>query len=152
MRNDVVQLAVMALALVLGAAAEELLPNFLGVGFPVLLMAAQYEASRRKGVLPALLFAVAAGAMEDAISSLPYLTSIGYFVLSAVAMRWARLPEAAMALVYPVFQIWLYLWLPLEGGIFSRLLLSIPIGLLTGLAVWAALGWAERRAAVDEQG
>ena len=152
MRNDVVQLAVMALALVLGAAAEELLPNFLGVGFPILLMAAQFEASRRKGVLPALLFAGAAGAMEDAISSLPYLTSIGYFVLSAVAMRWVRLPEAAMALVYPVFQIWLYLWLPLEGGVFSRLLLSIPIGLLTGLAVWSVLGWTERRAAVDEQG
>ena len=39
MKNEVVQLLVALAALTFGASAEEMLPKFAGVGFPVLLMA-----------------------------------------------------------------------------------------------------------------
>ena len=153
MRSDFIQLAVMALVIVFGGAAEELLPRFLGVGFPVLLAASQWFAARRGGAIQVLLFALAAGATEDALSSLPAMTGIGFFLLWAVAVRWACLPRGAMLLAYPIFQIWLYLWVAgLQGGIFNRLLLALPLGLVTELAAGAALAWLAGKAAVDEQG
>lgn len=143
----------MTIVLVVGGAAEELLPQFLGVGFPILLAAAQGIAVRRIGSLQAMLFAIAAGAMEDALSSLPAMTGIGFFLLWAVVTRWARLPRGAMLLAYPIFQVWLYLWVAgLQGGIFNRLLLALPIGLATEFGVGVALDWVARKAAIDEQG
>ena len=143
----------MALVLVFGGAAEELLPRFLGVGFPVLLAASQWFAVRRCGAIQPLLFALAAGAMEDALSSLPAMTGSGFFVLWAAAVRWVRLPRGAMLLAYPIFQVWLYLWVAgLQGGIFNRLLLALPLGLATEFAAGAALVWVAGKAAIDEQG
>ena len=37
------------------------------------------------------------------------------------------------------------------GGIFNRILLSFPIGLLTAFAVEVILTWASRKAAIDER-
>jgi len=149
--SEAIQLTIMALALVLGGAAEELLPNWLGVGFPVLLAASHHFSMRRSGAIPALLFAVAAGAMEDALSSLSAMTSVSYFLLTAATCHWTGLPRGAMLLTYPFFQVWLYLFgaVGAQGGIFARLLLALPIGLVTELAVWTVLDWTARKAAAD---
>ena len=152
MANDVGTFAFAAVALVLGAGAETLLPKFLGVGFPVLLTTVQFMAARRTAVA-AVVFALAAGAMEDALSALPAATSASFFLLLASLVRWSGMPRAATLLTYPAYQVWIYVWTDRAGGgVFSRVLLALPVGLATALAVGAVLVWAERKAAVDEQG
>ena len=152
MANDVVTFVFAVLALVLGAGAETLLPKFLGVGFPVLLTTVQFMAARRTAVA-AVVFALAAGAMEDALSALPAATSASFFLLLASLVRWSGMPRAATLLTYPAYQVWIYVWTDRAGGgVFSRVLLALPVGLATALAVGAVLVWAERKAAVDEQG
>ena len=152
MANDVVTFAFAAVALVLGAGAETLLPKFLGVGFPVLLTTVQFMAARRTAVA-AVVFALAAGAMEDALSALPAATSASFFLLLASLVRWSGMPRAATLLTYPAYQMWIYVWTDRAGGgVFSRVLLALPVGFATALAVGAVLVWAERKAAVDEQG
>ena len=135
-----------ALVLVFGGAAEELLPKVLGVGFPVLLSASLLMAARRP-VLDAVLFVVAAGALEDALCGLPAATSIGFFVLAAAACRvpWLTLP--GLVLAFPLYQAWLWLWLPvLNGSIFNRLLLAFPFGAVTAVVTGLLLIWLERKA------
>ena len=152
MANDVVTFAFAAVARVLGAGAETLLPKFLGVGFPVLLTTVQFMAARRTAVA-AVVFALAAGAMEDALSALPAATSASFFLLLASLVRWSGMPRAATLLTYPAYQMWIYVWTDRAGGgVFSRVLLALPVGFATALAVGAVLVWAERKAAVDEQG
>ena len=65
MRNSFLALAFSLAVLCLGAGAEELLPKVLGVGFPVLLMAAQVLAVRWS-LAAAMVFAVAAGGVITA--------------------------------------------------------------------------------------
>ena len=152
MANSFTVLVMIVLTLVLGAGAETLLPKFLGVGFPVLMSAVQFAAVRRSAVA-ATLFAIAAGAMEDALSALPAATSASFFLLLASLVRWSGMPRAATLLTYPAYQMWIYVWTDRAGGgVFSRVLLALPVGLATALAVGAVLAWAERKAAVDEQG
>lgn len=151
MKTEIVQIAAAALVLVFGGAAEELLPKVLGVGFPVLLAATLLVAARRPAP-PALLFAVAAGAMEDALCGLPAATSVGFFTLAAVAGRVPVLRLPALVLAYPLFQAWLWLWLPaLNGSVFNRLLLALPLGALTAGGTLLALAWLERKAVLDEE-
>jgi hypothetical protein len=58
-----------------------------------------------------------------------------------------------MAVVYPLYQIWLAVWLPgIGGGVFARVLLSCPVGFATAYAVDWTLTWFSRKAAVDERG
>lgn len=140
------------LTFVLGAAAEELLPKALGVGFPILLAATVFFAPRKHLALP-VLFALAAGGAEDALSSLPYLTSASYFLLAAAVIHLTGLPYVLAPFVYPVYQLWLCLWAPdLSGSVFTRFLLAFPIGLLTLAAVASALNHLSRKAAIDEEG
>ena len=150
--NSVIVFVIAVLTLVLGAGAETLLPKFLGVGFPVLLAAVQFMAIRRSAVT-AVLFALAAGAMEDSLSSLPALTSASYFLALAVVVRWSEMLHFTSLFAYPVYQVWLLVWTGRSGGgVFGHILLALPLGIVTTLAVEALLGWAERRAAVDEAG
>ena len=152
MANDVVTFVFAAVALVFGAGAETLLPKFLGVGFPVLLTMVQFMAARRTAVV-AVIFALAAGAVEDALSALPAATSASFFLLLASLVRWSGMPRAATLLTYPAYQMWIYVWTDRAGGgVFSRVLLALPVGLATALAVGAVMVWAEREAAVDEKG
>ena len=140
------------MALVFGGAFEEMLPKFLWVGFPVLLAAVQFFATHA-GLKTALLFAVAAGAMEDAVSSLPVMTSASYFLFAAAFTRWAGLPRSAAAVTYPCYQLWLALWLADMGGsVFTRVLAAFPVGLATAFATDAAMSWVWRKAAVNERG
>lgn len=151
MRSKAVQLVFAVVALFTGAAAEELLPKALGVGFPVLLAFSLF-ANVRGPSAKAVLFAVAAGAMEDAICSLPWATSIGFFSALALASRWSKAPTAFVPIAFPCFQLWLWLWRPdLNGSVFSRFLVAIPVGLATAAAAFPLLRWAERTVAIDEE-
>lgn len=152
MTSEFARLALTAFALVLGAAAEELLPKFFGVGFPVLLAAVPVLAvrcARTEG----LAFAAAAGAMEEALSSLPPLSGVSFFLVLAVLVRRFGLPGVAAGFAYPVYQVWLSVWcVRIGGGVFGRILLAFPVGFLTAAAVGAAMNWLCRKAALNEQG
>ena len=153
MKNNLLQLAFGLVVLVLGGGLEEFLPKVLGVGFPVLLTATQFWALRAKSSLQAVLFALLAGAFEDALSSLPPMTSVSFFPMSALFVRQVGFPRAVTALTYSAYQLWLLIWTSVPGGeIFNRLLLSVPVGMLTAWAVGAALTWIRTEGAIDEQG
>lgn len=150
MRNDVLQTVFALLVLVLGAGCEELLPKCFGVGLPVLLTSALFL-SARIGLPAAALFAVAAGATEDALSALTPMTSVSYFLLAAAVVRWSGSPRGVAAFAYAGYQLWLAVWI---GGVnvFTRILMAFPIGLLTAFAVVGILTWAIGKAAIDELG
>ena len=151
MIGRVVQFVLSVLVLVLGAAFEELLPRVFGVGVPVLLMSALFFSARQTG--PSVLaFAVVAGAVEDALSALPPMTSVSYFLVLALLLR--RLGSAwfVPAVAYAGYQVWLSVWVTSIGGdVFKRVLLACPVGLLTAFAVEVALAWLCRKAAADER-
>ena len=152
MINSIVVLVLSIVVLVFGASAETLLPKMLGVGFPVLMTSVQFVAVRRPAV-SMVMFAIAAGSMEDALCALPPATSASFFLALAALVRWSGMPRAATLFTYPAYQAWLFVWTTRPGGgFFSRVLLALPIGIVTALAVVAVLGWLERKAAVDEQG
>ena len=151
-KNSLLALAFSLAVLCLGAGAEELLPKVLGVGFPVLLSAVQVVAARAP-LAAAMMFAVAAGGVEDALSSLPPMTSVSFFLLSMAFVRRAGLPRAATLLTYPAYQVWLSAWTGgLGGGVFGRILVAMPAGMAAALVVGFAIRMAERGAALDEQG
>lgn len=151
-KNSAIQFSLVFLVAVLGAVAEELLPKFLGVGFPLLLTAVQYFAVRRPAAVM-VVFAIVAGAMEDAVSSLPVMTSVSYFLAVAILARWTDLPRFATVFTYPAYHLWLWVWVSfLEGSVFIRMVLALPVGVVTALATGFVLSWLEEKAAVDEQG
>ena len=150
MKSEIVQLVIALGTLVFGGAMEELMPKFAGVGFPVLLMASVFMASRR-GIWQMFMFAAAAGAMEDALSSLPWATSLSFFCIVAAFARTTELEWGAYAFAYPLYQLWIRMWSAnLAGGIFGRFLLAIPVGLATAFCVRWVLRYFERKGAVDE--
>ena len=152
MISEIVQIVLVTILLVLGASVEELLPKFCGVGFPVLLASVPFMAVRRTR-LEAFAFAAAAGAMEEALSSLPPVSGVSFFMALAVLSRHFGYSGALLALVYPLYQVWLSVWLVgIGSGVFMRILLSVPIGFLTMAVVGLAVNWLCRKAAVDEQG
>ena len=152
MIGNVVQIVLFVLILVSGAAFEELAPRIFGVGVPVLLMSAIFLSVRRARP-SALAFAVVAGAVEDALSSLPPMTSVSYFL--AVVLLLSRLGSAwfVPAVAYVGYQVWLSVWVASIGGeVFGRVLLAGPIGLVTAYAVDRALIWLSGKAVADERG
>ena len=150
MRNNVARLLFSVVVWVIFVALEDMLPKVFGVGVPLLLAAAQFHAVRRS--VPAMgAFAVAAGAAEDAISSLPLLTSASYFLAVSLIARRMNIPRVAILFSYPLYQIWLTVWVSdLYGSVFSRVLVSLPVGAAVMFSAWAVLAWMERRCAVDE--
>lgn len=150
MKNNAVRLVLAVSTLILGAAGEELLPKVLEVGFPLLLAAVVCFAVRFP-VAIAILVALGAGASEDAISSLPFFTSVSFFLLVGTAARLTQLPYLIAPFAFPLYQVWLCLWTPdLSGSVFTRILVSFPIGVLTVAAVATLLSHVERKAAVHE--
>ena len=137
------------LVLVLGGATEEIVPRFFGVGLPVLLSAALFMASRRTTAVT-ILFALAAGGVEDALAHLPTFTSASFFLAAALLVHGTETSSVAMLLAYPAYQLWLNIWLVPGGGVFLRMLVAVPLGLLTVLATESLLARAERGAGVDE--
>ena len=151
MRNSFLSLLFAVVVLCAGAGAEELLPKVAGVGFPVLLSLVLATATKRP--VEAVLFAIAAGAAEDAISSLPPMTSVSFFLLAAAFARKSGIAWAAAIFAYPAYQVWLAAWTGgLGGSVFGRILVALPVGAATALATAALFFLAERRAAIGEQG
>ncbi len=152
MGNSLLQLVFCLLLLVLGAGAEELLPRVFGVGCPVLLALAQLVAVRGPAVTLSV-FAIAAGAFEDALGALPPAASASYFLAVAWGVNRLGFARAGAALTYPGYLLWLWVWTGASGGgIFGRLLVSVPVGFVTACAVGLVYFWAERGAALDEAG
>lgn len=150
-RNKRVQFLLALLTLVLGGAAEEMLPKFIGVGFPVLLAATQSFAVRRS-LFFAVVFAIAAGAFEDGLASLPVMTSSSFFLALALITRRTDLPLAAVTLAYPFYHVWLFVWSASGGDVFSRILVSLPLGFVTAFVTGGLLVYLERKVAIDEAG
>ena len=151
MLNKRIQLAIAVLVLVFAAAGEELLPPVFGVGVP-LLLAGTVATARRRPVTTAVFFAVAAGAFEDAISSLPPLTSVGFFLFAALAAGSRLTPATALFAAYPLYQLWLCVWIADTGSAASvRRNTPPPVGAATFVAVGALLFLVDRKAGVDER-
>lgn len=152
MRNSLLQLVFCLLLLVFGAGAEGLLPRAFGVGCPVLLVAAQLVA-RRGSAVTLSVFAIAAGAVEDALGALPPAASASYFLAAAWLVNRVGFARALTAVTYPGYLVWLWVWTGASGGgIFGRLLVSVPVGFATAGVVGLVYLWAERGAALDEAG
>jgi len=130
---------------------EELLPKFIGVGFPALFAASAYFAAKRPPV-EGLLFALIAGAAEDSLSSLPFATSMSFFAAAAVLVQRLRLPPALAPFLYGAYQLWLWVWLgsTMDGSVFSRAVAALPAGAAATFAAFWILSWADRKGAVDE--
>lgn len=151
-KNSSLRFVIALLTLVLGTALEELLPKFLSVGFPFLLAAVPVFSLRRP-LLLSIVFSLAAGGAEDAISALPFMTSASYFLLLAALVRWTRLAYPMAFVAYPAYQLWLSLWLVgLKGSVCLRVLLAMPIGIVTFLLMACVVTLLERKAGVDEAG
>lgn len=150
MKNSTLRFVLALVSLVFALAGEELLPKMLGVGFPLLLSLVIFFASRATVALGALV-ALVAGAGEDALSGLPFFTSVSYFLLVGALVRGTRLPLVIAPLAYPVYQLWLFVWTTnLLGSVFTRFLVAFPIGALTAWVVTRLLIRIERKAAFDE--
>ena len=151
MIGNVVQFVLAVLVLVSGAALEEMLPRVFGTGVPVLLAAVLFLSARQAGP-SALAFAVVAGAVEDALSALPPMTSVSYFLAAALLLHRFGSAWFVPAVAYAGYQVWLSVWVVRIGGdIFNRVLLACPVGMVTAFAVHVALAWLFRKAAVDER-
>lgn len=150
--NSLVRFVFTIVTLVVGLAVEEMLPKVLNVGFPILLACVFFFSSRRALALSVFL-AICAGAAEDSISSLPFFTSVSYFLLFLLAVRLTKMPYVLGPFLYPAYQVWLNIWASdLSGNIFTRFFLSIPIGVLTLAAVYFLLDRGMRRVGFDEEG
>ena len=150
-RDSFVHLAFAVLALVICGAAEELLPKFYGVGFPLLLAASHLVAVRWR-TAEAVLFALAAGALEDSVSTLPMMTSASFYLLVSLPVKWTGFPAVATILSYPVYHLWLAIWAPVpDGGTWRRALVAVPMACIAAYAASAVFAWAQRKAAVGEQ-
>lgn len=147
-KNSIVRFALSAATLIFGAALEELLPKWLGAGFPVLL-AFTVCAALRAPLAAAILYALAASAFEDSLSGFDLLGSASFFLGAAALARWTRLGWLTMLIAYPAYQLWLYLFGPgIEGSAFVRFLMSIPLGVATAFACGVLYVFMERRSAV----
>lgn len=150
MKDEVVQFLFILVAIVIAAAAEELLPSFFGVGFPLLLSAVMVLASR-VNVLPGVMAAVAAGAFEDALSSLPPMTSICFFTIAALVSRKAYFPRSFLLAVFPAYAVWVGMCgMNSIGDTFVSLLLSLPFGAMAFGMTLLALAWAGGKAGLYE--
>lgn len=152
MKKDIVHLVYALTAIVACSAVEELLPQMFAVGWPVLLSAAAYCSVRRPPI-EGFLFAVAAGAAEDSLSSLPVATSLSFFVGMFALLRGLKLPLVFALPAYCFYQLWLWIWLgsALDGSVMLRFMSAIPVGAVALVAVAYALEWLDGKAAMDEK-
>ena len=147
MKRSIVQFAFVVVALVVGGALEDMLPHFGGVGVPVLLGAAVFFAVT-VGAPAWVLAALAAGALEEALSAQPAATAIVFFAALALAARFLREPLVWALVAYPAYQVWLGLVAEGSGAI-ARAMVAIPVGALSLAAVVALMSVAWRKAGAD---
>jgi len=135
------------LVLVLGGAMEALLPKPLGVGVPILL-GWTLCASVRRAAPVVVVLALAAGAFEDALASLPALTSAPFFVVVALVanrLHWAPL---VLLVAYPLYEVWLWAVARVPASALGlACALAVPMALAAVVFV-AFFAWCERKAAI----
>lgn len=150
--NKRIQLIIAIMTVVVATALEELVPPFFFVGMPFLLASVMIVAPKRSAIA-VVFFAVAAGSCEDAVSSLPPLTSVGFFLAAAFAVRNVPTPKVLSYIAYPLYQLYLAVWIAdLNGGVFVRTFSAFFAGALAVALTTPALSWLDRKAGVDEQG
>ena len=126
MKGSVVQFAFIVLALAVGGALEDMLPSIGSLGLPILLSLAVFFAVETRTPIW-IMAAVAAGAFEEAVCSLPPGSAMVFFAAIAVAIRFFREPVVWIAVAYPSYQVWLALVADVAGAP-GRILLSVPVG------------------------
>lgn len=135
--------------LLLGGALEEALPRVCCVGFPILLTAALVLGSLRT-CAEAVLLAVLAGTLEDALSALPLATSASFLILIALGARLVPAVKTLAFIAYPLYQLWLVVWTTLPAAeLWTRLLVSVPVSALTVALVAPLVCACERRLFAD---
>lgn len=147
MKSSVVQFVFFVLVIVVGAALEDMLSLFAVVGLPILLGVSLFAAFAADAPMW-ILVALGAGAMEEAVASLPPATAIVFFVAVSLMARFFREPLVWAAVTYPAYQVWLGL---IIGGpdVFGRFLASIPVGMVALALSFAALLRIWRKAGAD---
>jgi hypothetical protein len=95
-----------------------------------------------------IMAAVAAGAFEEAVCSLPPGSAIVFFAAIAVAMRFFREPIVWIAVAYPSYQVWLALVAD-GAGAPGRILLSVPVGAIFLSLAFVVLPRLWRKAGAD---
>lgn len=149
MIGELVMLLAGLMTLTVAAAAEELAPRFAAVGLPLLLAAAAVVA-RRRSVPVAIAFALAAGALEDSLSSLAPGCAAVYFMAAAALTSLEAVPTPVLWLLYPVFQIWLAVWMRVTiAELFVRMLVAVPLGAAAILLMTWFVRYLDRKAAID---
>ncbi len=124
-----------------------MLPSIGSLGVPVLLSMAVFFAVATRS--PSwIMAAVAAGALEEAICSLPPGSAIVFFAAMAAAVRLFRESAVWIAVAYPSYQTWMAL--VADGAAApGRMLLSVPVG-IAGISIsLAVLSWLWRKAGAD---
>ncbi len=151
MKNNFLHLIFELLILLIGTGLEVILPKLVGVGFPILLFAVAFVASRHSLPL-VVVFAIVAGMIEDSISFMPFMTSISFYLIIAAISRWANVSSMIVFIVYPMYQIWMMFWVQgISGKIFVRVMAAMPIGLVTALVLGWLLLAIERKAALGDK-
>lgn len=118
MKSDLAVFFFSFFTLVFCAAAEDLSPRLFGVAPPVVMAASIVFSPRtRSSWAQAMLFAAAAGAIEDALCSLPPATSASFFSLCTFIVRRFHVPMAFVPVAFPLYLVWLRLWGLVPGGI-----------------------------------
>ena len=147
MKSNVVQFVFIVVALVLGGALEDMLPSVGSLGLPILLSLAVFFAVETRTPIW-IMTAVAAGAFEEAVCSLPPGSAMVFFAAIAVAIRFFREPVVWIAVAYPSCQVWLAL-VSDTAGASGRILLSVPVGAVCMAMAFAVLPRLWRKAGAD---
>lgn len=100
------------------AALEDVLPRFCGVVPPLVMASSIIFSSRRFfSWSVTLLFAAAAGAIEDALCAFPPATSASFFVFASFVVRRLRLSMPLATLSFPLYIVWLWMWALVPGSV-----------------------------------
>ena len=113
MRNEVVEIALLVLALFAAAAAQDLSPTFGGAKIPLLLMLALHESMQPKMRGLRLATAAACGAFAEALSLAPAGSLVTFYLVSATLARSLRPTGAhwAVAALAPAAcEFWMAAW------------------------------------------
>lgn len=132
------------------AAIEDVLPHFCGVALPLLMASSMVFSSRKfSSWSTTLLFAGAAGAIEDSLCAFPPATSASFFVLASFVVRRFHLSLPLAAVSFPLYIIWLWMWALVPGsvGLPGFFVFSV-FGFVSAMALEKIIGFAATKAGV----
>ena len=172
MRNKFVHIAFSVLSIVISAALQDMALPIFGIKPPVILAVTLFtiiksvadersQVNFRRVNFKWLFFALIAGAMTDAIGSLPSGCAVGFFLIVSIAVRItsrvlkevSRVVTGWLALVVatPIFMTWIDVWgvsTYVSDSPFRALLAIVPAA-LTGFVVFPLMQWIEKAVGLD---